>query len=188
MKSLIDMGVAGAFLATLLIYDLITATAVLIPLLWLAFILHSALGRKWSMLHFWVAVLGTVLGGLTLYIDDTTFIKVKPTIIYSAFAIVLFGSRYVGSKPLMQRIPQDAITLPDEVWNRLHIAWAGFFLFCAAANVFVYTNFDDETWGIYKTFGVSIMMFIFMLGHIPFLHKYLPDDSEQNGDPRTGSA
>lgn len=177
MKSVIDMSVAGLFLTALLMYDLIIATAVLIPLLWIAFLLHSRLEKKWSKMHFWVAVLGTVLGGVTLLLDDTTFIKVKPTVIYSVFALTLFASRYIGEKPLMQRIPQQAIELPDHIWDRLHLAWAGFFLFCAGMNVVVYQNFDDETWGIYKTFGVTIMMFVFLLCHIPFLHKYLPDET-----------
>lgn len=179
MKSLIDMAIAGLFLAALLTYDLMFATAALIPMLWIAFGLHSLIDKKVSKMHFWVAVLGTILGGTTLLLNDTTFIKLKPTVLYSVFALILFASRYIGEKPLMQRIPQQALELPDHVWDRLHLAWAGFFLFCAAANLFVYKTFDDNIWGIYKTFGVTVMMFIFLLGHIPFLHPYFPDEEDK---------
>lgn len=176
MKGLIDLVPALLFLGILLKFGILPATAALIPALFVAAAAHWWIDKKIPKMQLWVAFIALVLGGATLLLRDAMFIKVKPTVVYSAFAIILFGSRYIGSKPLLQRIPQDVLQMPDAIWDRIHLAWAGFFLFCAALNVYMFQNYSDEVWGVYKTFGVSIMMFIFMLGHIPFLYKYLPDE------------
>ena len=180
MKALIDLVPALLFFGVLVKYDIFTATAVLIPSLFVAAAAHWLVDRKFPKLQFWVAVLALVLGGSTLLLGDPLFIKIKPSVVYTLFAIVLFASRYIGHKPLLARIPQTMLVMPDQVWDRLHTAWAMFFLFAASMNIVVFMNFDDVIWGAYKSFGVSILMFIFMLAHIPFLHPYLQSEGSEN--------
>ncbi|MGB1579919.1 MAG: inner membrane-spanning protein YciB [Nevskiales bacterium] len=179
MKSLIDLIPAVLFFVALVKFDIYIATAVLIPALFLAALGHWVIDRKPPKLQLWVAGLALVLGGTTLALQDPLFIKIKPTIMYLIFGTVLYVSRFIGKKPLLARIPQTMLVMPQAVWNRIHMAWAMFFLFCAALNVYVFSNYDDVIWGAYKSFGVSIMMFVFMLGHIPFLHKYIQDPSKE---------
>ncbi|MDX1496076.1 MAG: inner membrane-spanning protein YciB, partial [Salinisphaeraceae bacterium] len=164
------------------------ATAVLIPALFIAAIGHWVIDRKPPKLQLWVAVLALVLGGTTLALQDPLFIKVKPTVMYLIFGSVLYVSRFIGKKPLLARIPQTMLVMPEAVWDRIHLAWSMFFLFCAALNVYVFSNYDDVVWGAYKSFGVSIMMFAFMLGHIPFLHRYIqePDKAETEEESQSG--
>lgn len=185
MKSLIDLIPALLFFGALVKYDIFVATAVLIPALFVAAIGHWVIDRKPPKIQLWVAVIALVMGGSTLLLNDALFIKIKPTVIYTTFAIVLFGSRFIGKKPLLARIPQNMLVMPQAVWNNLHSAWALFFLFAAALNVYVFTHYDDVTWGAYKSFGVTIMMFVFMLGHIPFLHKYIQEESMQAKSEKT---
>ncbi len=182
MKSLIDLIPAVLFFGVLVKYDIFMATAVLIPALFLAAIGHWVIDRKLPKTQLWVALIALVLGGSTLVLRDPLFIKIKPTIIYLIFAAALYGSRFIGEKPLLARIPQSMLVMPQSVWNQLHSAWALFFLFNAALNVYVFTHYDDVTWGAYKAFGVTIMMFVFMLAHIPFLHKYIQEDSQATAD------
>ena len=180
MKALIDFIPAVLFFVALLKYDIFMATAVLIPALFLAAIGHWIIDRKVPRTQLWVAGLALVLGGSTLIFHDALFIKIKPSVVYLIFAIALFGSRFVGKKPLLARIPQKVLVMPPQVWDNVHTAWALFFLFNAVLNVIVFMNFDDVIWGAYKAFGVTLMMFVFMLAHIPFLHPYLQgEDSDK---------
>lgn len=179
MKTLIDLVPAVLFFGALVKYDIYIATAVLIPALFVAALGHWIIDRKPPKTQLWVAVVALVLGGTTLALNDPLFIKIKPTIVYLVFAVALYGSRFIGEKPLLARIPQNMLVMPPEVWNRIHSAWALFFLFNAALNVYVFTYYDDVTWGAYKAFGVTIMMFVFMLAHIPFLHKYIQEEPEK---------
>ena len=181
MKSLIDLIPALLFFGALVKYDIFIATAVLIPALFVAAMGHWYIDKKLPKTQIWVAVMALVLGGSTLLLRDPLFIKIKPTIIYLIFAIVLYGSRFIGEKPLLARIPQNMLVMPQPVWDRLHTAWALFFLFNAALNIYVFTYFDDVTWGAYKAFGVTVMMFVFMMAHIPFLHKYIQEDEQEKG-------
>lgn len=176
MKSLIDLIPAVLFFVALVKFDIFTATAVLIPALFLAAAGHWIIDRKPPKTQLWVAFIAMILGGSTLIFHDPLFIKIKPTVIYIIFAIALFGSRFIGEKPLLARIPQNMLVMPKAVWDKLHTAWALFFLFNAGLNVYVFTHYDDITWGAYKAFGVTLMMFVFMLGHIPFLHKYIQQE------------
>lgn len=179
MKALIDFIPAVLFFGALVKYDIFIATAVLIPCLFVAAIGHWIIDRKLPKTQLWVAALALVLGGSTLLLRDPLFIKVKPSVVYLLFAIALYGSRFIGEKPLLARIPQQMLVMPDHVWDKLHTAWALFFLFNAVLNVVIFMNFDDVTWGAYKAFGVTVMMFVFMLAHIPFLHPYLQQDEAQ---------
>lgn len=186
MKSLIDLIPAVLFFVALVKYDIFIATAVLIPSLFVAALCHWMIDRKPPKLQLWVAVLALVLGGTTLALRDPLFIKIKPTIIYLLFGTALYASRFIGKKPLLARIPQHMLVMPDAIWDRLHTAWSLFFLFCAAMNVYVFSYYDDVIWGAYKSFGVSIMMFVFILGHIPLLHKYIQEPEKTPKETANG--
>lgn len=185
MKSLIDLIPAVLFFGALVKYDIFIATAVLIPTLFVAAIGHWIIDRKPPKTQLWVAAIALVLGGSTLLLRDPLFIKIKPTVIYLIFAIALYASRFIGEKPLLARIPQSMLVMPDSLWDKLHTAWALFFLFNAALNIYVFTYYDDVTWGAYKAFGVTIMMFVFMLLHIPFLHKYIQEEPDETAKGKT---
>jgi intracellular septation protein len=77
---------------------------------------------------------------------------------------------------LLARIPQDVIALPEPVWRKVNLAWALFFLGCAALNWYVAHHYDEATWVKFKTFGFTALTFVFLLAHAPFLSRYLPQD------------
>jgi len=121
-------------------------------------------------------VLATVLGGLTLAIHDPVFIKFKPSGVYGVFALALLGSHFIGQRVLLARIPQKTFTFPEPVWRKVNLAWALFFLGCAALNWYVADHYDEATWVKFKTFGFTALMFVFLLAHAPFLSRYLPQE------------
>ena len=173
MKSLVDMLPALLFLAALFLGDIYKATAVLMASLVLLAAWYWWRDGKPHKLHTFSAVVVVVLGTATLLIHDSSFVKYKTTVVNGIVALLFLGSHVIGDKVLLQRIPQQAIVMPDPVWRRVNVAWAGFFASIAVLNLYVMHNFDDRTWGLFKTFGVTALMFVFMLAHLPFLSRYI---------------
>jgi intracellular septation protein len=173
MKSLIDMLPAALFLAVLWVSDIFKATAVLMGALVLLAAWHWWKDGKPHKLHTFSAVVVLILGSATLLIHDSSFVKYKTTVVNGIVALIFLGSHVIGDKVLLQRIPQQVMVMPDAVWRRVNLAWAGFFAAIAVLNLYVMHNFDDRTWGLFKTFGVTVLMFVFMLAHLPFVSRYL---------------
>ena len=114
-------------------HDLYAATPVL-----MVSTLVSLAASKWLLGHVAVmpivtAVLVCVFGGLTIYLKDPTFIKMKPTILYVAFAAALVGGLYFG-KLFLKSVLGEAMKYSDEGWRQLTFRWAAFFLCLAVAN------------------------------------------------------
>jgi intracellular septation protein len=178
VKFLLDYAPALLFFAAYVLFDIYVATATLIVAAIALVLIYRAWQKRWHKSHLVVAVLATVLGGLTLAIHDPVFIKFKPTAVYGVFALALLGSHLVGERVLLARIPQKTFTFPEPVWRRVNLAWALFFFGCAALNWYVADHYDEATWVKFKTFGFTALMFVFLLAHAPFLSRYLPQDQQ----------
>jgi intracellular septation protein len=183
MKSMIDMLPALLFLGALFLRDIYVATGVLMASLVLLAAYHWWRDGKPHKLHTFSAAVVLVLGGATLLIHDASFVKYKTTVVNGVISLLFLGSHVIGDKVLLQRIPQQALVMPDAIWRRVNFAWAGFFASIALLNLYVMHNFDDRAWGLFKTFGVTVLMFVFMLAHLPFVARYLQHDEAppQNG-------
>ena len=177
MKFLLDYAPALLFFAAYFLYDIYVATATLIVAAIALVLVYRVWQRRWHKSHLVVAVLATVLGGLTLAIHDPVFIKFKPTAVYGVFALALLGSHFIGERVLLARIPQKTFVFPEPVWRKVNFAWALFFLACAGLNYYVAGNYDEATWVKFKTFGFTALTFVFLLAHAPFLSRYLPQDA-----------
>jgi intracellular septation protein len=176
MRFLLDYAPALLFFAAYLLFDNSAATATLIAAAIALVLVYRVWEKRWHKSHLVVAVLATVLGGLTLAIQDPVFIKFKPTAVYAVFALALLGSHVVGERVLLARIPQKTFVFPEPVWRKVNLAWALFFLGCAALNWYVAGRYDEATWVKFKTFGFTALTFVFLLAHAPFLARYLPED------------
>ena len=122
------------------------------------------------------AVLVLTFGGLTLYLHDDTFIKLKPTIVYTLFAVLLLGG-LVLRKPILALLFGPVFNLTDEGWRKLSLRWAVFFLAMAVLNEFVWRNFSTNIWVSFKAFGFLPLTFLFAMAQVPLLQRYgLPED------------
>ncbi len=117
-----------------------------------------------------------IFGGATLALQNETFIKWKPTVLYWLFAVVLAGAEGFAGKNLMRTMLGGQIQLPVHVWTRLNWSWAGFFAFMGAANLFVAYNFSTDLWVNFKLFGGVGLMILFVLGQALFLARYVQED------------
>lgn len=176
MNALLDFTPALLFFGAYASLGIYPATAVLIAAMFLLVGIYWLKDHKLHKMHLTTAVVAAVFGGLTLYLRDPTFIKLKPTAAYGLIALVLLIGQLFGKKVLLARIPQNAIELPDAVWRRVNLAWVLFFSFCALLNLYIAYSFSERVWVEFNVFGFTVLTLVFLLAHAPFLSRYLPRD------------
>ncbi|MCH9699104.1 MAG: septation protein A [Gammaproteobacteria bacterium] len=161
-------------------FDIYTATATLMGACAIQVLSGWIINRKVETMHIVTLVLVIVLGSATLFLQDERFIKWKPSVVNWLFALVFFGSHFIGERPIIQRMMSGHIEMPDFVWFRLSMSWIAFFIISGIANVYVMFNFDTDTWVNFKLFGMLGMTLIFVILQTIFLSKYIKEDSENS--------
>jgi intracellular septation protein len=126
-------------------------------------------------------VIITVFGGATLLLKDPQFIQWKPTILYWLFTAGLLCSQLFFNKNPIRSLMEKQISLPDPIWARLNIAWALLFLALGFLNLYVAYNFSQDVWVDFKLFGITGIMFLFIILQTVLISKYLPKE-ESSGD------
>ena len=125
----------------------------------------------------WVSLaIIVVFGGATLFFHNPTFIKWKPTALYWLFSIVLLGSAFFLKRNLIRKALEAQIDLPDAVWGRLNLAWAGFFAAMGVLNIYIAYSFSEEAWVNFKLFGGMGLMLAFVLGQGFYLSRHMEED------------
>ena len=143
--------------------DLITATAVLIPVTIVQVAVVYWLTKKLEKMALVTLALVIVLGGLTVLLNDGWFIMWKPTVVNWLFAAAFFGSHFIGSKPIIERLLGHAIALESKQWITLSFAWFAFFIFSGILNLFVAYQFSEDVWVNFKLFGLLGLTFVFLI-------------------------
>jgi len=156
-----------------------TATGIFIPTVLLALVVGYVLTRHLPVMPVVTAIVVVVFGALTLILQDETFIKLKPTIIYVLFAAVLLGGLAFG-KPLLGMVFDSVFHLTDEGWRKLTLRWALFFLALAVLNEIVWRTQSTDLWVTFKVFGVVPLTFVFAALQYPLLTKYAAPETEEN--------
>jgi intracellular septation protein len=147
------------------------ATAVFIPAVLVALAIGYALTRHLPVMPVVTAIIVVVFGGLTLVLQDETFIKLKPTIIYVLFGAVLLGGLAFG-KLLLGMVFDSVFHLTDEGWRKLTLRWALFFLALAVLNEIVWRTQTTDVWVSFKVFAILPLTFCFAMLQYPLLKKY----------------
>ena len=143
--------------------DLITATAVLIPVTVIQVGVVYWLTKKVEKMALVTLALVIVLGGLTVFLNDGWFIMWKPTVVNWLFAAAFFGSHFIGQKPIIERLLGHAISLEPQQWVTLSFAWITFFIFSGVLNLIVAYQFSEDVWVNFKLFGLLGLTFIFLI-------------------------
>lgn len=160
--------------------DIYWATGSLIVMSALQVLFYIVRGKKVPTKTWIFFGLITVFGGLTIFMHDDTFLKWKVTIINSVFSAALIVSQYIFKKNIIKQFLGEALTLPENIWNKLNLSWAAFFAFCGALNWYVAFNYEQEVWVNFKVFGLTGLMIIFSITSIFALYKYLPKEESDN--------
>jgi intracellular septation protein len=112
-----------------------------------------------------------VFGGLTLWLQDDHFIKIKPTIVNALFAGALFFGLLAG-QPLLRLVFGEVFRLSDEGWRKLTLRWACFFTFLAVLNEIMWRSFSTDTWVNFKVFAVMPLTMAFAVAQVGLLRQY----------------
>ncbi len=134
-----------------------------------------------SAMHKFTFVVVMVMGGLTLYLHDETFVKMKLTILNSIFAAILMFGLLTG-RLYIKVIMELAFHLPDTAWRVLTRNYAIFFIAMAVVNEVIWRTQSTDFWVNFKTFGYTAVNFIFILAHMPMLMKHMPDEEPGKTD------
>lgn len=112
-----------------------------------------------------------IFGFLTIYLQDETFIKIKPTIVNCLFALILAAGLYFR-RPVLKLALGEMMQLQEEGWRKLTLRWIAFFILLAILNEVVWRNFSTQTWVAFKSFGIMPLTFIFMMSQITLIMKH----------------
>jgi len=154
------------------------ATAVFMVAVVLALAVSYALTRHLPVMPLVTAVIVLVFGSLTLVLHDELFIKLKPTIIYLLFGVVLLGGLAAG-KSLLGMVFDSVFHLTEEGWRKLTLRWALFFFALAILNEIVWRSQTTDVWVSFKVFGVVPLTFLFAALQYPLLTRYAAPEKAQ---------
>lgn len=161
-------GKPGIFLATL-----VAILATFVQVGWV-----KLRGRKVDLM-LWVSLfIIAVFGGATLWLQDETFIKWKPTVLYWIFAAAILGAAAFG-KNLIRTLTGDQMELPDAAWRQMNLNWGLFFAFMGAANLWVAYHFSTDTWVNFKLYGSILLMLGFVVVQSLMLAKYFDKEASK---------
>ena len=177
-KFLFDLFPVILFFIAFKFFGIFTATAVAI-LATLGQIIYSKLrhGKVEKMLLVSGAIIA-LLGGITLILHDKSYIMWKPTVLYWIMAAVLLVSNLFFKKNYIQQMMGKMIDAPAAIWTKLNYAWVIFLVSLGFLNLYVAFNFDENTWVNFKLFGVTLIMFLFIIGQSLALRNYLIEEQK----------
>ncbi|MBZ4200819.1 MAG: septation protein A [Methylotenera sp.] len=178
-KFLFDLFPVILFFIAFKYFGIFTATAVAIAAT-LGQIIYSKIrhGKVEKMLLVSGGIIG-LLGGITLILHDKSYIMWKPTVLYWVLAAVLLVSNAFFKKNYIQQMMGKMMDAPSAIWTRLNYVWVVFLISLGFLNLYVAFNFDENTWVNFKLFGVTLIMFLFIIGQTLVMKNFLietPDD------------
>ena len=156
IRLILDIAPLALFFISYRLYGLMTATAVLIAATLISLFITWLLERKIALTPLISGVLVAMFGGLTLALNDSTFIKMKPTLVNLLFAAILLGG-----------------------WYLLSLRWALFFISLAALNEFIWRSFSEEFWVEFKVFGMLPLTLTFALLQIPLIKRHTAENTAE---------
>lgn len=178
MKFLFDLFPVILFFIAFKFFGIYVATAVAI-IATIAQIIYCKIrhGKVEKMLLLSGAII-VLFGGATLLLKDPTFIQWKPTILYWLFSAGLVISQLFFHKNPIRAMMEKQITLPNAIWTKLNLAWAVLFLALGFLNLYVAFNYSQDTWVNFKLFGITGIMFVFIILQTFMLSKYITSEEK----------
>ena len=159
-------------------YDgFIVVTAAFIPILLASTGIIWALTGKLNRMQVATVVLVVVFGGLSVWLNDDRFFKMKPTMIYLLFGGIL-GFGLLRGRSFLKYVMEEMMPLQDAGWMILTKRMMLFFFTLAVANEVIWRSFDTETWVYFKTFGLTIAMFAFFVFQSKLFSTYSIETEE----------
>jgi intracellular septation protein len=172
LRPAVDYGPLAAFFLVYLLHGLMAATAVVIVASVAALIAAWAIERRVPLIPLITAAVVAVFGGLTLWLQDETFIKMKPTIVQALFAIILLGG-LAFRRPLLKPLLGTMMPpMSDRAWGQFTLRYALFFVAMALLNELVWRSQSTDFWVSFKVFGLPVLTILFIVSQMPFISRH----------------
>ena len=172
----LDLGPLLIFFAGFKYLGIFGATAVFIAAVLVALLLSYLIERRLSPMPLFTAVLVVVFGGLTLYLRNDVFIKMKPTVLYGFFGLVLLVG-LIFNRLFIKYVFAQAFDLDERGWKKLTVRWGLFFLSLAVINEAVWRSTSTATWVTFKVWVIIPLIFLFALAQTPLVIKHQTPES-----------
>ena len=153
------------------LFKIIFATKIFVPAILVALFLGWFQTKKIAKMPLITAILVVVFGGLTIWLNNPIFIKMKPTLIYLIFSAIL-GYGLLKKKIYLKILMGPAIPMNEEGWLILSKRFVGFFVLLAFTNEIIWRFFSQDFWVNFKTFGLPILLIFFMVLQFNLFNKY----------------
>ncbi len=176
----LDLGPLIVFFLTFQFFGIFVATGAFMLVIVAALAIGYALDRKLSPIALFTAAIVLVFGGLTLYLKNDTFVKIKPTIIYATFCVVLLGGLAFNRLFIKYALAFE-FELPERAWRTLTWRWGLFFAGLAVLNEIVWRNFSLAHWVIFKVWIILPIVLLFGALQTPLLLKHQRPDEPPAG-------
>ncbi|MEM7641750.1 MAG: inner membrane-spanning protein YciB [Pseudomonadota bacterium] len=162
-------------------YDgLIFATGIFIPVILVCTAILWALTGQLSRMQVFTAVAVTFFGGLSVWLNDERFVKIRPTLVYGTFAAILWGGLWFG-RSLLRSIMAEALPMTKTGWMILTRRMAWLFVVMAAANEIVWRTMSTEFWVTFETFVLPGMLFAFFIAQAKLIETYSKPAKPEDG-------
>lgn len=192
MKFLLDFFPVLAFFISFKLYDVYIATAVLILASFIQTLGHWIIKKRFEKLHLFTFFASLIMGSLTLFFRDDSFIKWKVSVIYwilSATIIVyLLFRRKIAIKDLFEGLFKQSLGISDSIWHKLNMAWMLYLVGIGILNIWIAYQFDLDTWVNFKVWGIMAIQLIMMIATFVIIFKYMPEENRQALDKQPGKS
>ncbi|MBP2227137.1 intracellular septation protein [Azospirillum agricola] len=177
----IEAGPLAAFFIANSQAGIMTGTAVFMVAISIAVAVSWHLERRVPIMPVVGAGFVLLFGGLTLWLQDDLFIKIKPTLVNLLFATVLFVA-HLMRRNVLKRLLGTVLAMTDEGWRTLGIRWAWFFLLLAVVNEIVWRSMTTDAWVNFKVFGIMPLTLLFSAFQAPLIMRHqVPEGPAESG-------
>tara|TARA_S200000501_G_scaffold67999_1_gene59607 strand:- start:39 stop:569 length:531 start_codon:yes stop_codon:yes gene_type:complete len=175
LKLFVDYAPIVVFFITYWLADLFAATAAIIIATVIVLTISLIVERRIPIMPLVTGIIIVLFGGLTLWLNDETFIKMKPTIIQVIFGLILLGGLYTKHL-FLEKLLGASIKMEREGWEIFTRRFSFFFFSMALLNEFVWRTQSTDFWVNFKVFGILVLTIIFLIGQLKLLKKFMREE------------
>ena len=175
LKLFVDYAPIVVFFITYWLADLFAATAAIIIATVIVLTISLIVERRIPIMPLVTGIIIVLFGGLTLWLNDETFIKMKPTIIQVIFGLILLGGLYMKHL-FLEKLLGTSIKMEREGWEIFTRRFSVFFFSMALLNEFVWRTQSTDFWVNFKVFGILVLTIIFLVGQLKLLKKFMREE------------
>jgi intracellular septation protein len=168
----LELGPLVLFFAANAKWGIFIGTGVFIVATSIALPCYRWMEGRWPVMPMVGGFFVLVFGGLTIWLQDETFIKLKPTIVNCLFGVILGGGLLLFDRPLLKPIFGTAFQLTEEGWRKLTLRWCLFFFVLAGVNEVMWRGFSTDTWIASKMFLSFPLTLVFAFLQVPLLRRH----------------